>query len=66
MSEKTSNKANDEILDIDYLFNAASCYDCTGLIPAGNVEADELGTYKELYDFGVPEVNGGKKTSRTE
>lgn len=66
MEEKEKNKTDDEMLDMDYLFNAASCNDCTGLIPAGNVEADELGTYKELYDFGVPEINGRKKSNVNE
>lgn len=38
--------------DYDYLGNAASATDCTGLIPSGTVEETELMYYQDLLHFG--------------
>ncbi len=46
---------------IEHSFNAASTGDCTGLIPSGNVDGAELESYRELYDFLVPEFANEKK-----
>lgn len=57
MHEKPK-KSNREIIDsFDYLSNAASTWDCTGLIPASPAEGAELDSYEDLYHFLPP---GGK------
>lgn len=57
-TEKNSpgkKKSNQEIIDsYDYLANAASCQDMTGLIPAEPVSVEELESYEELYHFLPP------------
>ena len=48
-------KTNEEIIDsYDYLSNAASSQDCTGLIPSGPVSTAEIEAYEELYHFLPP------------
>ena len=48
MKEKT----NQEIIDeFDYLSNAASSQDCTGLIPSEPTSTEEVEAYEELYHF---------------
>ena len=50
-----SPRTNDEIIDAyDYLSNAASMQDMTGLIPSEPVSADELKSYEELFHFLPP------------
>lgn len=48
MKKKTNRQLID---DYDYLSNAASAMDCTGLIPALPVSQDELDSYEELYHY---------------
>ncbi len=51
MKEKT----NQEIIDeFDYLSNAASSQDCTGLIPSEPASTEEVEAYEELYRFLPP------------
>ena len=51
MKEKT----NQEIIDeFDYLSNAASSQDCTGLIPSEPTSTEEVEAYEELYHFLTP------------
>ena len=46
---------NDIIIDsYDYLANAASTTDCTGLIPSEPVSDAELESYSELYKYHAP------------
>lgn len=54
--EKTNTKkTNQEIIDsYDYLSNAASSQDCTGLIPSEPISAGELEAYEDLYHFLPP------------
>ena len=50
------NKPNQEIHNLpeyDYL-KPASTQDCTGLIPAGPVDEEEMDQYEELYSFLPP------------
>lgn len=47
-------KNSDIIDDFDYLSNAASSQDCTGLIPANPVSDAELESYEDLYHFLPP------------
>lgn len=59
--DKRAPKTNEEIIDsYDYLSNAASKQDCTGLIPAEPVSVAELESYEELYHFLPP---GGEVSS---
>ena len=52
---KKHKKTNEEIIDsYDYLANAASSMDCTGLIPSGPVSEEDLESYQELYRFETP------------
>lgn len=54
-------KENQKIIDdYDYLANAASSGDCTGLIPSLPQSKAELDSYNELYEYLPPAV---KKTS---
>ncbi len=51
-------KNNQEIIDsYDYLSNAASTQDCTGLIPSAPESEAELEAYEELYHFLPPHSN---------
>lgn len=46
---------NQELIDsYDYLSNAASSWDCTGLIPSEPVSREELKSYEEIYHFLPP------------
>ena len=50
------NKQNQQINQLpeyDYL-KPASTQDCTGLIPAGPVDEEEMEQYEELYSFLPP------------
>lgn len=52
---KKEEKENQKIIDeYDYLSNAASSHDCTGLIPSEPVSAEEIESYEELYHFLPP------------
>ena len=52
---KKEDKENQKIIDeYDYLSNAASSHDCTGLIPSEPVSAEEIESYEELYHFLPP------------
>lgn len=42
-------------VDIDN-FQVSSATECTGLIPTPPQNADELESYKELYNFGPPKM----------
>ena len=43
---KSDSSANQEVIDsYDFMSNAASSQDCTGLIPAGPVDEEELKSY---------------------
>lgn len=53
----TDNKKNREIIDsYDYLANAASTQDCTGLIPSAPTSKAELDSYADVYHFEPPKV----------
>lgn len=60
--KKTNKKTNQEIIDsYDYLTNAASSQDMTGLIPSEPVSEAELQSYEELYHF-LPPNSGPQDT----
>ena len=50
-----TKKSNKEIIDsYDYLSNAASTQDMTGLIPSEPSSKEEIEAYEELYHFLPP------------
>lgn len=52
---KKEDKENQKIIDeYDYLSNAASSQDCTGLIPSEPISSEEIEAYEELYHFLPP------------
>lgn len=58
---KKDDKENQKIIDeYDYLSNAASSQDCTGLIPSGPVSAEEIESYKELTDAQIEALKAAK------
>ncbi len=53
--ENNKERTNQEIIDsYDYLSNAASSQDCTGLIPSRPLSEAELESYEDLYHFLPP------------
>ena len=59
MKQKKQNEIlkNQELIDhYDYLKNAASSTDCTGLIPALPTSEDELDAYNDVYQYQTPLV----------
>ena len=61
MKSPNNKKSND--IDYDYL-TTSSARDCTGLIPAGITEEEELEYYQELYPF-LPKA-ASKSTNTSE
>lgn len=61
---QNKNKASEEnqrIIDsYDYLSNAASAQDCTGLIPSAPLNEEELESYDSLYKYQPPEIPAAK------
>ena len=54
MRKKNEMKNQDIIDSFDYLSNAASTWDCTGLIPSSPSERAELESYEYVYHFLTP------------
>ena len=42
--------------DFDYLTNACSACDCTGLIPANPMEDGALDSYQDVYAYQPPKI----------
>ena len=56
-------KQNEKIIDdYDYLSNAASSMDCTGLIPTLDKSEEELESYNDVYQFTPPVISAKKRT----
>ena len=56
-STKPKIPTNKELIDsCDFLSNAASTQDCTGLIPSGPVDEDELESYEAVYHYQPPKI----------
>ena len=53
MKDEKNQKTID---DYDYLSNAASMQDCTGLIPSEPISIEELESYEDLYHFLPPKA----------
>lgn len=57
-SQLSKSDSNQKLIDAyDYLTNAASCQDCTGLIPSAPSSSSELEAYEELYHYLPPCAN---------
>ena len=57
-----SSPSNQEIIDsFDFLSNAASTQDCTGLIPSAPVNEDELTSYETVYHYLPPQIKNAQK-----
>lgn len=55
---ENAGQTNQDIIDsFDYLGNAASTMDCTGLIPFGPVSESQLESYEAVYHFGSPVID---------
>lgn len=53
---KKIDKENEEIIDrYDYLANAASTQDCTGLIPA-NPYPETMEAYEDVFHYEPPKL----------
>lgn len=56
-------KENEKIIDdYDYLSNAASSMDCTGLIPSLPASDAELESYNDLYQYQPPVIKSKTST----
>ena len=56
-------KENQKLIDsYDYLSNAASTHDCTGLIPSAPVSEAELESYEDVYHYRPPRMNSSPDT----
>lgn len=52
-----NKKENEKLIDdYDYLSNAASSTDCTGLIPSLPVSDAELEAYNDVYQYKPPVI----------
>ncbi len=54
IKRKKSDFKNEAIED--YIFNACSAYDCTGLIPSAVTDENEAESYEEIYPYISPTV----------
>lgn len=53
---KKDPELNEEIIDsFDYLSNAASTHDCTGLIPAALQNDAQEESYQDIYQYLPPQ-----------
>lgn len=43
-------------IDDEYTMSISSAKECTGLIPAGTTDEDELEYYEELYPYSPSEI----------
>ena len=58
-----SDFSNQNLIDsCDFLANAASTQDCTGLIPAGPVNEEQLESYEAVYHYQPPKIKNSKNT----
>ena len=62
MTNPSKDPENEKIInDYDYLGNACSSTDCTGLIPSAPQSEAELDSYESVYHFEPPTINTSKK-----
>ena len=62
-SEKSKTPTSQGIIDsCDFPSNASSTQDCTGLIPSGPVNEDELESYEAVYHYQPPKIKNKSKS----
>lgn len=55
---KKLKNENEAIIDqYDYLANAASSQDCTGLVPANPLPGDLMDAYEDVYHYTPPKLD---------
>lgn len=55
---------NEKLIDAyDYLANAASAHDCTGLIPSEPLSQAERESYEDLYEYQYKPFQDSSKSS---
>lgn len=58
-------KKNQKLIDdFDYLSNAASTQDCTGLIPSLPTSGEELDSYNDVYQYLPPVISSKNKEDK--
>lgn len=62
MKEKQQKELTD---DFDYLSNAASATDCTGLIPSLAQNEEQLESYNEIIQYMSPAAKSKKLSEET-
>lgn len=63
--DKNEKNENQKMIDsYDYLSNAASSWDCTGLIPSAPLSRSELESYEEIYHFTPPSLPPQKEEEK--
>lgn len=63
--DKKEKQENARVIDsYDYLSNAASSMDCTGLIPALPSSREELEAYEDVYHYQPPHLDKEKHPER--
>lgn len=61
------NTKNQKIIDsYDYMANAASPTDCTGLIPSEPLSKAEIESYEDVYHFLPTPVPAAKDSAKTQ
>ena len=54
---KKIDKENEKIIDCyDYMANAATTQDCTGLIPGNPLPGDVMEDYEDVYHYEPPKA----------
>lgn len=62
-NRKKNTKDNQILIDsYDYLANAATSQDCTGLIPGNPFPGDVMDSYKDIYHYEPPVVPQKEKS----
>lgn len=62
---KNKKIENQKLIDsYDYLSNAASSQDCTGLIPSAPTCKEELESYEYVYNYLPPEIPQSRDTDK--
>ena len=57
VNTKKIDKENEKITDCyDYMTNAATTQDCTGLIPGNPLPGDNMETYEDIYHYEPPKA----------
>lgn len=57
VTKKNIDKENQKIIDCyDYMANAATSQDCTGLIPCNPLPGDVMEAYEDIYHYEPPKV----------